>query len=747
MEEFNEVDFYKRYAGIITCAYAKDIYADSEGVERCGAKRTEEREKYIFNGLTEEMVLIECPSDILTIEFENHTNNKEDKNIVSKEKLKEWIKQTYKNASDMKIESCIVSHGGTSDYLYICNIKNLIENKERECKKELAKLIIPKEAFSFLDLSNLGKTLIPIINRPHWKKKKYNGTIHKIIEGTNPDKQKNKLPDIILQRIIDNEKPNFPKADKDSNTDINSIPLSSVISMSSLKKRGSEYQGANVWHGSSTGLNFMVSPSKNVWFCFRCNAGGSIAKAIALNKGIINSCNEDLSPEQFRQVLEIARSEYGLKKPEPKIELEDVEGFGRRRQIEDYWKKQPFFYDKSKIFYLWDNENKKWDISDEVDLANSIAKTLNIDTIDSKAKTEIISGFQQVGRKHKPKPIKKTWVQFKNRIYDIETGENFESTPEYFVRNPIPHNIGTSEETPKIDKLLSEWVGNKQELYEIIFYTISINKFMQRIFALCGGGSNGKGTFIKLVHKFIGVNNCVSSELKSLSEDKFEAAVLFGKLFCEMGEVSYDDLKNTNMIKKIAGEDMLSYQFKNKTPFSDDCTITACCLTNSLPITPDKSLGFYRKWKIIDFPNQFEAITKDLISEIPEEEFENLAFKCLKGLKELYETKKFTNEGNFEERIKKYEERSNPVMRFVEEYCSEEAGESVSLRDFANKVNEYLKSKHLRVLTANQIGKALRNEGFSVGNRKIDNISQVVILNLVLLENIVPVIKVGGKNE
>jgi len=33
-------------------------------------------------------------------------------------------------------------------------------------------------------------------------------------------------------------------------------------------------------------------------------------------------------------------------------------------------------------------------------------------------------------------------------------------------------------------------------------------------------------------------------------------------------------------------------------------------------------------------------------------------------LKELYETPEFENEGDFEERARRYEERSNPVIRY-----------------------------------------------------------------------------------
>ena len=104
--------------------------------------------------------------------------------------------------------------------------------------------------------------------------------------------------------------------------------------------------------------------------------------------------------------------------------------------------------------------------------------------------------------------------------------------------------------------------------------------------------------------------------------------------------------------------------------------------------------------------------------------------KCLRILTELYKKQSITNEGSFDERVKRYEERSNPILSFVEDCCDEIAGENTSLRNFTNECNEYLKSKHLRILTAKQVGSILRNEGFCVGNRKVDDISMVVIVNL-----------------
>ncbi len=71
-------------------------------------------------------------------------------------------------------------------------------------------------------------------------------------------------------------------------------------------------------------------------------------------------------------------------------------------------------------------------------------------------------------------------------------------------------------------------------------------------------------------------------------------------------------------------------------------------------------------------------------------------------------------------------------MKFIDEFCEEISGENIPLREFTNVCNEYLKSKHLRILTANQTGKILREEGFAVGSRKINDISMVVILNLTI---------------
>lgn len=318
-KNFNETKFYNKYIGKVTCAFKKDVWLDCAGKERCSAKRKQEREKYLFPGLKEDqsdkVVLIECPADILTIEMETEVKKDNELKTADRKQLDEWLAAAEENAKQLNLDCCIVSHGGTSDYLYLCNLKGLVEGNERECKKQIAKKLLPEEAHIFLDLSNLGKTLIPVMNRPHWKWRKNKLRVHKIIRGKNPNEHNNNVKGLF--EVIKETEVYTPT---NSTCEINDILITSVISTAGMIQKGSgEYEGSNPWHGSTHGHNFNINPSKNAWHCNRCDSGGYVSQAIAVKHGIIN-CEDAgrgaLRGDKFLKVLEIARSDYGLKETE-----------------------------------------------------------------------------------------------------------------------------------------------------------------------------------------------------------------------------------------------------------------------------------------------------------------------------------------------------------------------------------------------------------------------------------------------
>ncbi|MEK6916015.1 MAG: phage/plasmid primase, P4 family [Nanoarchaeota archaeon] len=393
---------------------------------------------------------------------------------------------------------------------------------------------------------------------------------------------------------------------------------------------------------------------------------------------------------------------------------------GREFDFSNFILNSPVFFDENSLWWAWNKNLFSWKIVDEIFILNSFQDFFNLEAGQIyKFKNFIITILRLNSRRNKPEELTPYCIQFKNKIFNLKTEQEFIATSKYFLTSPIPYELSKDSETPIIDKLFTDWVGEtwKPTLYEVLAYSCLREQFLQSIIALTGAGSNGKGTFQNLLIKFLGRENCVSSNIKSLINRSFETSALYKKLLCVVGEVDSHDLTNTNLIKQFTGEDLIRYEFKGKTPFSEFSPTTFIIATNSLPLTPDKSDGFYRRFLIIDFPNQF-IINRELLNQIPELEFNNLTRKIINILLSLIKKQEFTNSGTIEERRSRYEERSNPLMMFVSESYDETGTGCVKLREFSKKYNLFLKSKKLRQKTVNEVGKDLRIEGFEVSPRK-----------------------------
>lgn len=382
---------------------------------------------------------------------------------------------------------------------------------------------------------------------------------------------------------------------------------------------------------------------------------------------------------------------------------------------------QPIHYDKNKIWWYWNKNEFKWELTDETDILNFVNKLSFANTIKSKERMEILEAIKQKSRLVEPKEIKKTWIQFKNKIYDFETGESFEATPKYFSTNPIPYEISGNPQTPTIDKIFLEWVGkdSQQTLHEIISYCLLSDYPLHRIFCLVGAGLNGKGSFLNLIEKFIGKDNLCSTELDSLISSRFEVTRLHKKLVCVMGETNFSELSKTSMLKKLTGNDLIGFEYKNKNPFEDKNYAKIIIATNNLPATTDKTIGFYRRWMIVDFPNQFSE-KKEILQEIPEEEFNNLATKSLINLNKLLSKREFHNEGTIEERKQKYESKSNFLEEFLSLSTTEEINHYITKADFFRRFTSWCKENRHREMSETSIGIKMKSLGHESGKKHFD---------------------------
>jgi len=443
-----------------------------------------------------------------------------------------------------------------------------------------------------------------------------------------------------------------------------------------------------------------------------------------MEKSVIDEISDELKsaykkkyPEKItrKQAESKALELAGLEQPE------DI--FKSQGQVKFYVTEQPIFYDKNDMWWVWNLEEKKWEISNEVDILNHIEKLTGEDIITPKQRTLILNSLKQECRKTIPKPIKPTWIQFKNEIFDIKTGKKFEAIPDYFVTNPIPWKIHNNnfEQTPVMDKIFEEWVGKEyvKTLYEIIAYCLLPSYPIHRLFCLIGSGLNGKSKFLELLRKFIGEDNVTATELDTLINSRFEITRLHKKLVCQMGETNFNELNKTSIIKKLTGDDLVGFEYKNKTPFEEKNYAKIIIATNNLPTTTDKTLGFYRRWCIIDFPNIFSE-QKDILEDIPKEEYESLALKCTGILKDLLKNRKFHNEGDVIQRMEKYETKADFLQNFLEEFVIESLNEFITKADFYKKFVDWCIENRHRKLAENSLGRKMKEKGYEDGKKYVE---------------------------
>lgn len=390
--------------------------------------------------------------------------------------------------------------------------------------------------------------------------------------------------------------------------------------------------------------------------------------------------------------------------------------------VERFYERHPFFYDKSGIFWFWNKTECKYEIIDEVDVMNAIDKELQFggETVTGGVKNNYLEAFKRVGRLHHPAEAPVKWIQFKDKAFSLKSGNIYDVKPNYFFCNPIPHEIGKTDETPIMDKLFEEWVGKGyvQSMYEMIAYCCYRNYPIQTLFCLYGIGRNGKTCFLRLLSKFIGKENLCSTDLDLLvgnNRSRFESFKMYKRMVCLMGETNFGILNNSAILKKLVGGDLIGFEVKGGKTFDDYNYAKIIIASNSLPTTEDTSEGFYRRWMIIDFPNQFSE-GKDILKTIPEEEYKNLANKITKILPNLIENGYFTNQGSIDERKDRYIMASNPLPYFLKNFCVEGPEEYIRYSEAYIKYTKFLSASKRRVVSRKEFSKLLSIEGLE--NRK-----------------------------
>lgn len=607
VDDVSPVDIYNRYIGQITVAYREDVYKDKYGADRISASRTKNREKYLFSGFKDDnsdgILLIECPVDVLALEFEEHSTTKNKNLLSTKEARDKWIETTSINAKNHNLNYCIADHGGTSRYFYMFNIKGMPEGYEKDAKKNIATKIVPEEALDFIDWTNLGKTLIPIINRPHWKSK-YNGEYHKIIEGSSPIIHNNDVSNLIIDSEFIKKKNKVVSDDPV----INNIKFRMKVS-ALMKQYGYDTTKnptmCKLGHDSKGKSCFSYSDREGLWNCFHCGAAGDILNFVMEHDKVdfkearrrllkLTGLTDDFKSEVLQLLLEKDRHKVTEALAERITSDEHVYTL-RHDEISEVWiYKEGIYVPQGKTYIK--------QFCREV-LGDAFTSTLANEVI-AKIETDTYTSHEEFFAEQN-----KDLVAVENGILNLRSKTISSFNPDYRFFNKLPVVFDPEKDCVEIKSFFASLFEDTREMQvipEIFGYLLYREYFIEKAFMFNGNGRNGKGKTLELMKRFIGMDNCCSIPLQTFENDAFSKSELFKKLANLCGDLSPLALKETGVFKELTGRDLISASRKFLTQIKYQNYAKLIFSANKLPDTHDISEAFWDRWIIINFPYTFK---------------------------------------------------------------------------------------------------------------------------------------------
>ncbi|MCU4843749.1 phage/plasmid primase, P4 family [Bacillus cereus] len=325
--------------------------------------------------------------------------------------------------------------------------------------------------------------------------------------------------------------------------------------------------------------------------------------------------------------------------------------------------------------------------------------------------------YLQLKAKHKNFASTK-YVVVKNGVFNLETWQLEDFTPEIITRNKIPVAYIPGAYYEVTDKTFNKIAVNDKKiraiLEEILGYILFRRNEFAATFILTGDGSNGKSSYLKIIRKLIGSDNASSLDLNELDQ-RFKTAELFGKLANIGDDIGKGFIKESSIFKKLSTGETLNVERKGKDPFDFTNYAKLIFSANEMPRINDFSDGLGRRLQIVPFKAKFTPndedydpfITDKLLSDESMQYVLNLA---LKSLKRLLVEKKFTTSKAVEDELIKYQEENNPIISFVNNedveleravvgdvylqykvYCAENGFQSVSNVNFSKQVKHLYK--------------------------------------------------------
>ena len=312
--------------------------------------------------------------------------------------------------------------------------------------------------------------------------------------------------------------------------------------------------------------------------------------------------------------------------------------------------------------------------------------------------TQFIGNVLDYIKRHSLHDFDDRWIGLENGLFDRQTLEVVAPSPDKVTRLKMNVGYDPTARCPKFLKFVEECKADEKLLQEAAGYPLLPNYPHSKAVMLVGSGGQGKSVFLTIVGEIYGSENISATPLQALIDNRFASSDLYGKLANIAGDIADLLVAETQTFKTLTGDDLVRAERKGQQAFKFWNQAKLLFSANAVPPSKDKTIGYMRRWVIIEFKREMvQNPNIHLAAELLVER-SGIFNWMLEGAKRVRDQGfSYTNDPAEMARI--YVNQSEPVVEFLEECCKENPDGFVSSQELANAYTAWATAKRKKMMS------------------------------------------------
>jgi P4 family phage/plasmid primase-like protien len=282
--------------------------------------------------------------------------------------------------------------------------------------------------------------------------------------------------------------------------------------------------------------------------------------------------------------------------------------------------------------------------------------------------TDVLEARQKRAGRYLPERLGRPLLNVANGMLNLETGELLSHDPDYLSGVQLPVVWNPDATCPNYEQWAKNQIGDQlDDLEETTSQMLDQSRTPTKAAFAFGPARSGKSTYVRLTAAMVGVHNHAAVTLHQLSQNRFAAAQVYGKILNAAAEISAAHIDDMSIFKLMTGEDLINAERKNQQMFTFRNQAFFVFAANTLPTVSETSSAYRERIKPFKFGNSFAGKEDPTIEEAMLQELPGILVRWVKAWQRRNERGAFLPG---DERVRtEFEVNSDRVAAFLVGAC------------------------------------------------------------------------------